>query len=215
MSETTIGLVVHAVNLPAERERLRESLDELGPIMRRVRVEITTEADYGEGDPVKFNADRARNIGIRRCLDAGCVGVVCIDADYIIPPGIFELCLEPHMQPYHLWIRRRDITIPEARPRRWREWLEKPVFQDCWGSCNYLSAANWRKVGGWDERTYGWGGDDDILHIRIGQAQIERRRIDSFALMHLAHPPRVWVTQGYRGTENMKFAQQPQPNYLA
>jgi hypothetical protein len=210
-----IGLVVHAINLPRERDRLRQSYDEL-PARVRASVElcIVTEEDWPEGDPVKHNTSAAKNVGLRKVLPS-CDGALCVDADYLIPPGLLEICLEPALQDFHLWIRRRDITEEQAVKRVWMEWLGLPVFEDCWGSANYLSKKNWLKVGGWDERTYGWGGDDDILHIRIGQKRIERRRIDAIPLMHVAHPMRPWHTAGARSSENMKWANVDQPNYLS
>lgn len=208
-----LGLVVHAVGLPDELGRLIESLGELGPIMERVRCCFVTEKNYPVEDMTKLNISAAKNQGIRELL-SDCDGVVCIDADYIIPPGLFEILMEPAMQDFHVWIRRRDIKLDEAKPRKWRQWLALPVFNDCWGSSVYLSKANWLKVGGWDERCFGWGGEDDSLMIRIGQAGIERRRIDSFPLMHIAHGLRPFGGNNARGMENLKWVKVPQPNYL-
>ncbi|MFA4972294.1 MAG: galactosyltransferase-related protein [bacterium] len=212
-NDLRIGLLVHAIHLPKERLRLKASFDEL-PARLRTRVElcILTEDDYDD-NPAQFNVAAAKNVGLRKLLPR-CDGVLCVDADYLIPPGLLELCLEPSMQAFHLWVRRRDITEAEAPKRAWADWLNLPVFQDCWGSANYLSSDNWRKIGGWDERTYGWGGDDDILHIRIGQAGIERRRIDAIPLVHVGHALREWSGVNARGKENLKWASVPQPNYL-
>lgn len=208
-----LGLVVHAVGLPKERDRLLESLCELGPVMDDMRVVLITEQNYPVDDMTKLNISAAKNQGIRELLN-DCEGIVCIDADYIVPPGLFELLMEPAVRDFHVWVRRRDITEAEARPRKWRKWLALPVYNDCWGSSVYLSRANWLKVGGWDERCFGWGGEDDTLMIRIGQAGIERRRIDSFPLMHVAHGLRPFSGNNARGMENLKWVKVPQPNYL-
>ena len=209
-----IGLVVHAVGLPTELERIQESFKALGNATRDVIPCWITDADYHEADMAKFNPAAAKNVGLRRLIPE-CDGVVCIDADYIIPPGLFELLAEPALQAFHVWARRRDCSADEAKRRAWADWLNLPVFPDCWGSCNYMTSENWLKVGGWDERTYGWGGDDDVLHIRVGQVDIERRKIDMLPLMHIAHGLRQWGGVNARGKENVKWASVPQPNYLA
>ena len=208
-----LGLVVHAVGVQKEADRLVDSFYELGPVTKNVELCLVTDDDYGDDDMVRFNPARAKNIGLRRLLPH-VDGVVCIDADYIIPPGLFEFLMEPTMQPFHVWVRRRDISEKDAESRDWVKWVRMGVFGDCWGSCNYMSTENWLRMGGWDERTFGWGGDDDLLHIRIGQFGIERRRIDAIPLMHIQHERRLWSTEGQRGSENIKFARQPQQNYL-
>ncbi len=208
-----IGLLIHAIGLPEEAEIMMKSFHELGPITEHVKVCVITEKEYPEADMVNLNVGEAKNIGLRKLLPL-CDGVVCIDVDYILPPGLFELLLEPSIQPFHVWIRRRDCTTEEAKERDWKNWGTRKVFEDCWGSCNYLSRENWLRLGGWDERTFGWGGDDDILHIRIGQVGIERRRIDAFPLMHLHHERRLWNTEGLNSIGNLKWVNIPQPNFL-
>ena len=212
MSDIQIGLVVNAVGLPKERERLMESVRELS--FQPHAVAVVTEAEYGDADMTKFNPNRARNIGIRALLPQ-VDGIVCLDADYIVPPGLFDICAEPHMQKFHIWIRRRDITEEQAKPRNWKQWLNLPVFPDCWGSCSYLSCHNWKVIGGWNEKAYGWGGDDDLLMLESGKRGIERRRIDMFPLMHIAHEPRPFSGINSRGNENMKLAPLQQDNYLS
>jgi glycosyltransferase involved in cell wall biosynthesis len=208
-----LGLVVHAVGLPDELGRLIESLGELGSVMDSVRCCFITEKNFPVEDMTKLNVAAARNAGIRELL-SDCDGIVCIDADYIISPGIFELLMEPAVQDFHVWIRRRDIKLEDARPRKWREWLSLPVFTDCWGSLTYLSKKNWLRLGGFDQRCVSWGAEDDICHIRIGQLGIERRRIDAFPLMHIAHGVRPFGGVNARGQENLKWVKVPQPNYL-
>ena len=208
-----LGLVVHACNLPLEAARIRRSFEALGAETEDVEFCLITEADY-QDDPTKFNPAAAKNIGIRRLLAAGCDGIVCIDADYILPPGLFYTLREEVLQPFHVWVTRRDCTAHEARTRDWRRYLTFPIFSDCRGSCNYMSAENWRKVGGWDERTFGFGGDDDILHYRCWKAEIEKRRIDALPLMHVRHDLRPWSGVNARGKENWEWHEVEQPNYL-
>lgn len=209
-----LGLVIHAIHCPKEAERIVRSFDALGPITKHVKLCLITEADYPDADLVHFNVSRARNIGLRRLLPE-CDGVVCIDADYILPPGLFELLMEPTIQRFHVWVRRRDCSEQEAQRRAWGEWLRLPIlFPDCRGSCNYMSRENWLKMGGWDERLYGWGADDDVLHLRTAQFCIERRPINGIPLMHIEHPPRPWITQGENCTNNARWANEDQPSFL-
>lgn len=208
-----LGLVLQAVNLPKERERFMRSFLDLGEITRKVEVFMVTEKEYGDHDPAAYSPNRARNIGLRALIEP-CDGIVLFDADYLMPPGLLDLLFEKTMRNFHVWIRRRDVEECEIAHHDWQGWLRRKVFADCWGSCNFMSRENWLKVGGCDERAYGWGGDDDLLHIRVGKCSIKRRTIDAFPLVHVAHSPRTFTWPNNRGEENMKLALTDQPNFL-
>lgn len=204
-----LGIGITAVGLKAERERFVASI----PKRPDIKIKVVTEDDYGEHDRTKFSPNRARNLALKALLP-DCDGVVLIDADYLMPPGLIDFLQYPVVKPYHIWIRRRDISDKEVTDLNWLEWIKRPVFADCRGSCNYLSRENWDKVGGCDERPFGWGGDDDLIHIQIGKKGIKRRIIDSFPLVHVAHPFRPFAYPNNRGEENIKLAKTEQPNFL-
>ena len=214
MNTFRLGLVIHAVWLPRELQRMLRSIAELLPMPGiNLTVRTVTETEYSDPDKVTFNPAKAKNAGIRTLLDQ-VDGIACIDCDYIVPPGLFEFLAHPSVQPFHVWVRRRDIPEGEAARRAWWKWLRRPVFESCWGSCNYLSCENWLKVGGWDERTFGWGGDDDVLHNRIPRTGVKQIKIDGLPLMHVEHPLRDWHAKSARQFENVAFVQQAQENYL-
>ena len=214
-----LGLVVHAIGLPDEKRRLLASIRNY---MDRDWLDVAL-IDEDMEDRAKVNVAAAKNKGIRKCLADNCDGIVCVDVDYLIPPGLFELCMASEIQPHHLWVRRRDIQPGQVNEYRWRDWLKLPIFgaefkgtMECRGSCNFMSRENWLKVGGWDERAgVGWGGDDDVLHQRIRQAGIETRVVDALPLVHVSHDIRPWGGVNARGQQNWQWHKEPQPNYLA
>lgn len=208
-----IGLVTHALRLPREAARIMASLAALGAVTKRVKACVITEADYPAADPVCLNVAAAKNMGLRKLLP-DCEGIACIDTDCILPPGLFEFLLEPTVQSFHVWVKCRPCTEAEAGRRAWAEWLNLPTYYHGRGSCNYMSRDNWLRVGGWDERACGWGGEDDILHLRAGQLGIECRPISMIPLMHVEHEPRVWRSQGENTVNNARWADEDQKNYL-
>jgi hypothetical protein len=229
------------MHLPMERNRLLQSLIDILPVPGiTLCTAVISESDFpdlgdlvfpveagGEihfmtcrsADAAQINICTAKNSGIRRLIARGCQGVVCLDVDYLVPPGLLELLVYPAVQPFHVWVRRRDIQPEDAPARAWADWLKRPIFSEggeCRGSCNYMSAENWLKAGGWDERAgVGWGGDDDVLHWRVREKGIRTMRFDSIPLSHVAHGRRPWALTGqYRGADNAAWMKVPQPNYL-
>lgn len=207
-----IGLVIAAFRLPDEARRMVESIQEHENEPCSYRIRVVTEADAPDMDPVLVNLSRLKNIGVRDCL-RDCKVIACTDADYIVPCGLLSHVAEMTTT-RHLWVLRRDLQEPHAPSRNWIRWLKRPEHETCWGSFNALSADNWRRIGGWDERCFGWGGEDDILHLRIREARIPTIIVRTFPLMHIEHAHRPFRSRGYRSRENMTFADQPQPNFL-
>lgn len=159
-----------------------------------------------------FNLARAKNHGILALIER-CRVICCTDVDMLIPPGLLDYTTNMTKND-HLWVLCRNINPNETTRKAWEEWLllkERPGN----GSWNSMSSANWVKVGGWDERCYGWGGEDDILHARIKQSGIRTLSCKDWSLCHVCHPRREFSASITRSRENIKFIFSIQPNYLA
>jgi GT2 family glycosyltransferase len=212
-----LGIVVPAVGIDEPTiQRFTDCLLEHENTTAKIRLEIVRGPDQG----MAFNAARARNAGIRACLD-DCPIIVCADVDYLVPAGLVDYTAFQTGEK-HLWALRRNIPAELAPLRSWAHWMslkihvatESRPHGTCTGSWNALSAANWRRIGGWDERCTGWGGEDDVLHARIAEAGIETVVTADFPLMHVRHTPREFSHANRRSEANLYFATLRQPNYL-
>jgi hypothetical protein len=207
-----IGLVVIAWKMPREAQRLLGSYEEHENQNHSSIVHTVTELDAPNMDPVDFNLAALKNIGLRTLIPQ-CEIVACTDADYMIPPGLLDWLVE-NTHNRHIHALRRDIAEDDVTSRTWMRWLKNPTRDHCWGSFNVMSSINWRLIGGWDERAYGWGGEDDLLHMRVERFGIEKVTTKEFPLMHIRHDHRPFRAKNVRSNENMKLAKSEQPNYL-
>jgi len=213
-----VGIVVPAVDMtPDIPARLVNSISEHESTRASWRVVVVDRDDadaarFGRG--ANFNLAAAKNSGIRELVGRARI-IACTDADYIIPAGLIDY-LAAETGDRHVWIGRRDVPPDEIESRRWGRWMDLPVRRQCKGSFNAMSADNWRRIGGWDERCIGYGGEDDILHARIAAAGIERRDVFEFPLIHVFHvrTERSFSRANYRGEINLRNAAGDQPNYI-
>jgi hypothetical protein len=160
----------------------------------------------------KFNLAAARNTGLRRLLGS-CKVVACADVDCLVPPGLVAW-MARHVEDRHVWVPVRRLGEAESEPRCWSEWMSLPTLDYGLGGWNAMSPATWRRVGGWDQRCYGWGGEDNVLHERTRAAGIATVACREFPLVHVEHPPRAFGRPNRRRRANAKFSSRPQPNYL-
>lgn len=214
MPEYDLGLTLPAHGCLPEAERLVSTVLEHESTRCRIFVRVIAQADLPQQCLTRYNISSAKNAGIRACLAKGCRVIACCDADQLIPPGLLDYVAAHTVAGRHLWAVRRNLLATETAARQWMRWLDLPTFEPSLGSFNALTAEDWKKVGGWDERAFGWGGDDDLLHLRIRQAGIVTQAVRQFPLMHVDHRPRPFLTQCRRSAENMRLSQVPQPNYL-
>jgi hypothetical protein len=65
----------------------------------------------------------------------------------------------------------------------WAPWRDVP------GACLWIRSETFHRIGGFDERFRGWGGEDDDMLVRLTSAASVHQYDD--ALLHLAHrrPP--------------------------
>lgn len=205
-----IGIVAGAVGLEKEANNFVESIKE-HKTKCSYFISITTKKNYFEYDPITYSQAKAKNIGIRNCLN-NCKTIVCFDIDSIIPPKLIDF-LAFETQDQHIWVKKRHITEKESLNREWGKWTNiKPTISS--GSCNSLSAKNWLNIGGWDERCYGWSPEDYILHTRIKQNNIKTIAIETFPLMHIDHKIREYNSKGNRYKQGLQYLHIPQLNYL-
>ncbi|MCG3180035.1 MAG: hypothetical protein BIFFINMI_02389 [Phycisphaerae bacterium] len=181
-----VGIVVVAYKLPKELERFSTHLT-------GYRVEAITERDITFQDDGLFNKAACLNMGLKRLINEGCDIIIQTDVDLIIPPELVDYTAL-HTGDKHLWCPR--TTNVRRNP----------------GAFNALSSANWVRVGGFDERCKGWGGEDNILHTRCRELGIKRVELPN-CLTHIDHPDRVW-RKSDRAKQNYSFRLSKQPNYL-
>ena len=222
-----LGIVVCAVPIGAARHHLRDIAagfklycqssnptfigDCIKPTVS-YRIEVVTESDIPCNDMSTFNKSKYLNLGIKRCL-SDCSIIVQTDIDFLVPPYLIDLTAID-TRDTHMWVRSRYIKMAEITGD-WKSYMKLPFWYNCPGSWNAMSADNWRKVGGFDERCcYGWGAEDNILHRRIAEAGITTVAISNVPLCHIEHKPRAWFTHGQRGRQNKTFMQGVQPNFL-
>lgn len=208
-----LGIVVTGVGL--SQKALEPFMDTLysHTVSFPFYLKVVMEKDYGDFNPDTYSQSKAKNIGIRECIRMQIPVIVCTDIDYLIPNGLTDFTVR-ETRASHLWVQRREVTTDEMHLLDWFGWMHRPVRTSCTGSWNSLSLNNWLRLGGWDERCFGWGGEDDILHRRIQRKGIPTRVSTVFPLMHIRHNPRAFCANGKRAQANLSFAHTPQQNYL-
>ena len=70
---------------------------------------------------------------------------------------------------------------------------ERIVFA---GGVFLIARAAFARLGGWDERFRGWGGEDNAMSWRIERARLPALELDTRAALHLAHPRSQATTFG-------------------
>lgn len=64
------------------------------------------------------------------------------------------------------------------------------------GGVFMIAHAAFLRLGGWDERFRGWGGEDDAMSYRIERARLPALELDTRPALHLAHPRSQATTFG-------------------
>lgn len=206
-----LGIVVVAVGIDeAVRKRFGKTL-----------IATTSDAAMACGDfklkavteMADFTRSKARNEGILVLLNT-CRVIVCTDVDMLVPSGLVEYTQAMVTDGTAVWAKCRNLPAEKAATLNWKEWLELPIREDGTGSWVAMTTADWLKVGGWDERLTGHGGEDDILALRRSEGGINTMELRQFPLMHVNHPPRDRRIPG-GNQENLRIGRTPPPkNYL-
>lgn len=200
-----LGIVVAAVGISQKIcNRFEDLLEKATPI--GFICSITTK-------PGDFTRSKCRNEGILFLLSK-CQVIVCVDVDMLVPPGLMEYTLENVQDGVALWAQCRNLEPDQADSLKWDEWINLPVRESGIGSWVAITAGDWLKTGGWDERITSYGGEDDVLAIRREEMGIKTEVTCDFPLMHVNHPNRDQRTTESR-LKNLELGTtQPPKNYL-
>jgi hypothetical protein len=158
----------------------------------------------------------ARNRGITALLPH-CRVIVCVDLDCLIPPGLVEATLETVADGRAVWCLCRNVEVDRVgNPIDFDQLWFLPKRTAGFGSWVGMTAADWIRIGGWDERLTQWGGEDELVKERRAAMNIETRLLD-FPLLHVNHPARDgdpgWRLSG--NMKNLEIGRQPAPrNWL-
>jgi hypothetical protein len=104
-----------------------------------------------------FNKSRHINDALRILIDKGCDIIVQTDIDVEFSKLLFEETRSVTKPGIHFWTPLTKEGI---------------VWKTGVGSWNALCASDWLKTGGFDERFFGWGGEDNDLHRRCRELEI-------------------------------------------
>jgi len=132
----------------------------------------------------------SRNRAIAKLYN-DCDIILTLDVDCLVPPGLIDWALSVVRHGVCAHATFRKIDLPEEPTEyRWEEWLRVPPWGGGQGAFNVMTKEDWLRVGGWDERLKGWGGEDDILWWRMSQLGIAIVKTASWPFMHVNHPLR-------------------------
>ena len=200
-----LGIVVAATGIPKKIcDRFIETLTETTPA--NCICELVTETE-------DFSRAKCRNQGIL-FLMGKCRVIVCVDIDMLVPPGLAEYTLENVQDGEALWAKCRNLRSDQAKTLDWKGWMNLPVRECGMGSWVAMTTADWLRVGGWDERLTGYGGEDDTLVLRREEKGIKTKTTRAFPLMHVNHQDRHHRTTEERLANLDLGRTQPTENFL-
>lgn len=165
------------------------------------RVSIAYRVRIYRGPMPDFNLAKARNHAIIDLL-GHCDKIICLDVDCLVPPGLVEHAAKTieNGRAVVALVRNIDNFSGEYQ---WDEWKSLPVRKTGLGAFVGMTTGDWLRIGGWDERCEGWGGEDYALAEQRNHLGIETVFVDSYPLVHVSHGWRM--TFGCRrGHENLK-----------
>lgn len=159
-------------------------------------------------NPGPFNKGWGFNVGVRHARfnayafgDADVItGDVVIDAIHYLAQGYQAV------KPY-----RRLVDLDEAQSARVRagefDWQPAPESQALnregigeflvfAGGLFLMTRTGFARVGGWDERFLGWGGEDDAMSYKIERSRMPALELDARTAVHLYHPRPPESTSG-------------------
>ncbi len=152
-------------------------------------------------NPGTFNKSWGLNVGFRHSQQSW---LAFADADIVLGDALAATVehLDKGYQAIKPYRRLIDLTESESAHVRAGEfdWLpqrtdpaapnregvgEHIVFA---GGVFLIARAAFGRMGGWDERFRGWGGEDDAMSYRLERARVPAIELDRRPALHLAHP---------------------------
>jgi hypothetical protein len=157
---------------------------DIRPALNETRYRLS--ATLRHFSPRLYNKSRMLNAGILQ-LAENCEVIVCTDIDMWVPPGLIDKSYALAREGKHVWCMARYIDRTMLFQS---DLLHVPCSEKGKGSWNALSTENWFRSGGWNENMYGWGYEDDAMHLYIQQSGMQTVSITDLPLMHIAHGKR-------------------------
>lgn len=154
----------------------------------------------------------ARNRAIAQLIKANCDIITCVDVDCIVPPGLPQHTVKTVRRGTALIHLVRDVDREPETDEDLSAYLRLPQRVTGLGGYVSLAATDWLRVGGWDERCVGWGGEDNVLHSRLKSARVRIVISAMFPLLHVRHVKR---DDRRRHKLNLLYSHIDQPNFLA
>ena len=151
-------------------------------------------------NPGPFNKSWGLNLGFRHSANAW---LAFADADIVLGDALADT-LE-HLGKGYQAIKpyRRLLDLDDAESARVRagefEWQPQRIGDDASnregvgehivfaGGVFLVGRATFLRIGGWDERFRGWGGEDDAMSYRLERARVPAIELDRRPALHLAH----------------------------
>ena len=160
-------------------------------------------------NPGPFNKSWGFNVAARQTARP----ILCFaDADVLIESSLdqaIDLCRSgvDAAKPYR---RIVDLTADESRRVRSGDWEFVPhrpaaappnrearqEFVVFAGGLFVIRRDPYLRVGGFDERFRGWGGEDDAMTLKLGRTGMRLAECGEFPALHLWHPREPETTQG-------------------
>jgi len=176
-----IGIAIAAVGIKPEivRRCYQSLADARITVPYRVHVQTACEG--------QFSRSAARNQAILALIPY-CDQIICLDVDCLVPPGLIDFAAQNIRDGQAVWAVVRDIPEFDGR-YSWQQWMQAPLRHYGTGGFIGMTTADWCRVGGWDERLTGWGGEDNILKKRRQELGINTLKLTDWPLVHVAHQP--------------------------
>jgi len=196
----SVGIVVAAVDIPDETIKRFQNF-----IPMEVKLAIVRDF-HG----TVLSRTRLLNKGIQQ-LRPYCRIIICTDIDMIVPPGLLEYTARVVRPGTALWSACRKFNLDDLvdiyniQNEQWKNWTDLPCSKTGKGSWVAMDRKDWNRIGGWDERLFGWGGEDDALQLRRKGMKIKTIESIQYPLMHVNHEQRNRWGE-FRGKANLQLA---------
>ena len=180
MSHKKMGIAVAADNI--EKATIDRFLLMLQTFVTSVdEVEITKEETFGP-----YNKSRSVNKAIRQLIQKKCQIIVQTDIDAQWSFSLMEETRNTTKDGIHFWAPFLISGLLNVKKT---------------GSWNALTVSDWLKIGGLDERCFGWGAEDDLLHAACQKHGLQRITGKNHPKHH-EHARRIGWSIGLNQREN-------------
>lgn len=160
-------------------------------------------------NPGPFNKSWGLNVGVRVSRSPW---LMFLDADLVLGLAVEEAAklLAAGYSIVKPYVRLFDLDEAESRRVRNGEfdWVpERPTsgavdretqgeFPPFAGGAMMMTRPVYDRMGGWDERFVGWGGEDDAMSFALERARVPGTQLDVRPAVHLHHPRSPSTTSG-------------------